>query len=387
MTRTTRRPQDDRLAPWQLAASSALTTALMSVVGATAPDLRPALGVGTAALTLAFIGQMLGALAGAWTTGRVRHRLLELSPVALLAAAAAACAAYAPTLGLLIAAMFVGGFGAMVANAGAQAETMRRAGPRRAQALSRYHVWGGAGAAVFPLSVAAALAVGAPYQSAFLFIVVGYVGYAAVNRHQRVVPSPRETGGRPPRVSARARWAVVVATVGGGLQLTFPLYLASLVVDRFEVSSATGSATIGVYALGVLIARAGGTALLSRLSVARELWLSCASLLLGYGLLAVAGSVPAIMLAALFTGLGVGQLLPLGMARSAREIGDDRYATGLVFAYNSAFQLGVPATVAVLLQVTDLRTALVLTAPLAFLIAAGVWGSRPREYDDRPVFA
>jgi hypothetical protein len=283
--------------------------------------------------------------------------------------------------------MFVGGFGAMVANAGAQAETMRRAGPRRAQALSRYHVWGGAGAAVFPLSVAAALAAGAPYQSAFLFIVVGYVGYAAVNRHERLVPSPRETGGRPPHVSARARWAVVVATVGGGLQLTFPLYLASLVVDRFDVSSATGSATIGVYALGVLVARAGGTALLSRLSVARELWLSCASLLLGYGLLAAAGSVPAIMLAALFAGLGVGQLLPLGMARSAREIGDDRYATGLVFAYNSAFQLGVPAFVAVLLQVTDLRTALVLTAPLAVLIAAGVWGSRPREYDDRPVFA
>jgi MFS transporter, FSR family, fosmidomycin resistance protein len=368
--------QEGPLAPWQLAASSALTTALMSVVGATAPDLRPALGVGTAALTLAFIAQMSGALAGAWTTGRVRHRLLEVSPVALLAAAAAACAGYAPTLGFLIAAMLVAGFGSMIANASAQAETMRRAGPRRAQALSRYHVWGGAGAAVFPLSVAVALALGAPYQSAFLFVVVGYVAYAWVNRDLRVVPSPREPRGQPPRVSARARWAVVVAVFGGGLQLTFPLYLASLVVDHFGVSAATGSATIGVYALGVLLARAGGTALLPRLAVDRELRLSCASLVCGYALLAVAGSVPAVMVAALFIGLGVGQLLPLGMARSAREIGDDRYATGLVFAYNSACQLGIPGAVALLLHFTDLRTALVFTVPLAFLIAVGVWRSR-----------
>ena len=238
MTDTTRRPPAaavpegrGRLAPWQLAASSALTTALMSVVGATAPDLRTALGVSTAALTLAFIGQMLGALVGARATGRGRHRLLEITP-----AAAAACAGYAPTLALLIAAMAVAGFGAMVANAGAQAETMRRAGPRRAQALSRFHVWGGAGAAVFPLSVALALAAGAPYESAFLLIVAGYVFYAWINRRLRVVPSPREARRPPPRVSTRGRWAVVVAVLGGGLQLTFPLYLASLVVDHFHVS-------------------------------------------------------------------------------------------------------------------------------------------------------
>ncbi|HWT26252.1 MAG TPA: hypothetical protein VN213_22275, partial [Solirubrobacteraceae bacterium] len=70
------------IAPWQLASSSALATALMSVVGTTAPDLRAVLGVSTAALTLAFIGQMLGALGGASLAGRVRHPLLEVSPLA-----------------------------------------------------------------------------------------------------------------------------------------------------------------------------------------------------------------------------------------------------------------------------------------------------------------
>ena len=76
------------LAPWQLAASSSLMIAMMSVVGATAPDLRAYLGVSTAALTLAFIGQMAGAFAGAVIIARARHRVLELSPLALLAAAA-----------------------------------------------------------------------------------------------------------------------------------------------------------------------------------------------------------------------------------------------------------------------------------------------------------
>src|SRR4051794_12506714 len=73
-------------APARLAASSALTTSALSVVGATAPDLRVHLGVGTGALTLIFVAQMLGAVVGSWVAGTVRHRLLELSPMAGLAA-------------------------------------------------------------------------------------------------------------------------------------------------------------------------------------------------------------------------------------------------------------------------------------------------------------
>ena len=369
-------PAGGSIAPWQLAASSALTTAVLSVVGATAPELRTALGVGTAALTLAWTGQMLGALAGSWIAGRAHHPLLEISPLAVLAAAALLGAAFAPSLALLVAAMCVAGLGAMAANAGSQAETMRRAGPRRAQALSQFHIWGGAGAVVFPSLVAALLAAGVPWRGAFLLIVTGFLAYAWINRGLRVVPSPRDAVTPPPRITPRGRWAITVAVVGGGLQMTFPLYLASLVVDDFGVSSATGSATIGVYACGVLLARAGGTALLPRLAVGGQLWVSCASLFAGYGLLALADSVPVLMLAAFLTGLGVGQLLPLGMARSAREIGDDRYATGVVFASNSALQLAVPGAVALLLAFTDLRTALLCTAPLAVVIALGVWRSR-----------
>jgi FSR family fosmidomycin resistance protein-like MFS transporter len=364
-------------APWELAASSALTTALMSVVGATAPDLREHLGVSTAALTLAFVGQMLGAIAGSWLAGRARHRLLEVSPAGLLAAAALVVAALAPSLPVLVVAMGAGGVGAFCANAAAQAETMRRAGQRRAQALSEYHVWGGAGAAVFPLAVALLLAAGAPFQAAFLLVVAGYLGYAWINRGLRIVPPPRAAGERRPRLSARARWAVTAAVVGGGLQMTFPLYLASLVVDRFGVGAATGSATIGVYAFGVLVARAGGTRLLPRLPVDRQLRLGCALLLAGYALLGISGDVAGVMAASLLLGLGTGQLMPLGMARSARAIGDDRHATSVVFTFNSAMQLAVPGAVALLLQLTDLHTALLLTSPLALLVALAVWRSRP----------
>jgi hypothetical protein len=68
----------------------------------------------------------------------------------------------------------------------------------------------------------------------------------------------------------------------------------------------------------------------------------------------------------------VGQLLPLGMARAAREIGDDRFATGLVFSINSAMQMAVPGAVALLLQVAGLRAALLLTFPLAVVICVAV---------------
>ena len=353
--------------------------AMMSVVGATAPDLRAYLGVSTAALTLAFIGQMAGAFVGALFIGRVHHRLLELSPLALLAAAALGAAALAPTLGLLVAAMLVAGVGGMGVNATAQAETMRRAGPRRARALSQYHTWGGAGAVVFPLTVAALLAAGVPWQSAFGLIVVAYLVHAWVNRHLRVVrPAPAD-GDTRPVVGPRARWAIVVAVVAGGVQLTFPLYFSSLAVDHFGASAAMGSAVIGVYALGVLTARAGGTALMPRLPVDRQLRAGCAVMLAGYALLALAGSVAVLVVAAFLLGLGIGQLLPLGIARSAREIGDDRYTTGLVYTWNSVMQLASPALVALLLQVLDLHAALVATVPLALLIVVAVWRSRPAD--------
>ena len=165
----------------------------------------------TAALTLAFIGQMLGALGGSWLVGRARHRCCGSARSACWRSPRSRAAAFAPSLALLVAAMLVAGVGAMGANASAQAETMRRAGPRRAQALSQYHVWGGAGAAVFPLAVAGcwprACTGGRPSR----WSMAGWLAYAWINRDLRVVPaarqaaSPRARRSRPGALGGRRR--------------------------------------------------------------------------------------------------------------------------------------------------------------------------------------
>jgi fucose permease len=348
----------------------------MTVVGATAPDMRERLDVSTAALTVVFVAQMLGAVIGSWLVGSVRHRLMELSPMALTAGLAVLVAMIAPSLPLFAVAMCAAGVAAFVVNASSQAETMRRAGPARSQAISAFHVWGGAGGALFPLFVAALLALGFPWQAAFVLLAAGFAAYAVVNRSRRVVPPAREPGARHPRVSRRGWWAVTLAVLGGGLQITFPLYLASLLVDRFGASAATGSAGVSAYAFGLLAARALGTRLLPRTGPDRQLAVAVACLFSGYALLAAAGGAAAVFAAAVLLGLGTGQLLPLGMARAAREIGDDRYATGVVFTLNSALQMAVPGAVALLLQFTDLRDALLLTFPIAAAIAVATLRSR-----------
>jgi fucose permease len=358
--------------PWRLGASSALTVSAMSVVGATGPDLRVHLGVGTGALALAFLGQMLGAIGGSWLVGALRGRSFQLAPPAILTAVALVAAMAAGSLPLLVAAMFAAGVAAFVVNATSQAETMRRAGRARSTALSQFHVWGGAGAAVFPLAVAGLLAAGVPWQAAFALLAAGYLAYAAVNRRLHVAaPAESERGPRP-GLGSRARWAVTLAVLGGGLQVTFPLYFATLLVDRYGTSEAAGTACIAAYALGLLAARAGGTRALARVPAGRQLWLSAASLVAGYAVLAAAEPTGAAFAAAVLLGAGVGQLLPLGMARAAREIRDDRYATGVVFSLNSAMQVAIPAAVALMLQVTSLRTALLLTFPVALVIGAAV---------------
>jgi MFS family permease len=362
--------------PARLCASSALTVSLMSVVGATAPALRSHLGVSTSALTVAFVFGMLGAVAGSTLAGGAGHRLLELTPLALATAATMALATTVQSLPALTVLMLCAGTAAFALNASSQAETMRRAGDARARALSQFHVWGGAGGAGFPLLVAGMLAIGLPWQAAFALLAAGYLVYALVNRDLRMVRTPRPAGAGRPALSARARWAVAGAVLGGGLQITFPLYLASLLVDSYAAGPALGSAGVSVYAAGVLVARAGGTRVLPRLGVARELQLSCVALVAGYAGVLVAPTVAVVFAAAFCLGLGTGQLMPLGMARSAREIADDRYATGVVFALNSAMQIVVPGVVALLALALELRVAILLTFPLVVLIACAEWRSR-----------
>ena len=85
-------------------------------------------------------------------------------------------------------------------------------------------------------------------------------------------------------------------------------------------AEAAGTACIAAYALGLLAARAGGTRALPRVPAGRQLWLSGASLLAGYAVLLAAETTALAFAAAVLLGAGVGQLLPLGMARAAMAV-------------------------------------------------------------------
>ena len=101
-------------------------------------------------------------------------------------------------------------------------------------------------------------------------------------------------------------------------------------------------------------------------------------MLAGYALLAAAGGVPGVIAAVLLLGLGVGQLLPLGMARTRPP----HRRRPLRDGPRVHLQLGDAAGHArpwwrCCCYVTDLYTALLLTAPLALVIVVAVWRSRP----------
>jgi MFS family permease len=360
-------------APVHLCVTSALATAVLVLVGATGPELRGAFSMGTEALAALFVAQTLGTLVGAALAARLPDPWLQPLRVGGTTAAALALAAAAPSAWVLGAAMAVAGGGAFLLVTTAQAEVARRSAGARGRALSRFHVWGGAGGLLTPLALSAALAAGISWRLGFALVAAGYVLHALYARARVVLrPGARTTRAARPRLGARARWAVVVPVAGVGLQLTLALFLAALLVDAFAASASAGSGVVALYALGLLAARVTVARLGPEVEGAAPLRASVALLLAGYAVLALAPSAAVAALAAVLLGAGVGPLLPLGMARVAGELGDDRAASALVFALNGVAQIVLPAAVAVLLALVDLRLALVATALVAALVALAV---------------
>ncbi|MBA2514793.1 MAG: hypothetical protein H0V26_10780, partial [Solirubrobacterales bacterium] len=73
--------------PWQLYASSFITTGLAGVVGITAPGVQDDLGVGYVAIGALFCTQTLGAFLGAASVAALPRRSLSLSAAAVLTGA------------------------------------------------------------------------------------------------------------------------------------------------------------------------------------------------------------------------------------------------------------------------------------------------------------
>jgi MFS family permease len=363
--------------PWQLRAPSTLGLATLSLLGATGPGVERAFGLGSGALAVAFAAQTTGALLGALAVGALRHPLLRGRPAALMTAVLLLAAGAAPSFALLALAMLGAGAACFVVNVRAQADVSRLAGTARSRELLRFHVWGGGGGFAFPLLVAGLLALGLSWRAGYWLLAAPFAAYAVV-----AAPSleaehpPRNSGGRP-RLSRRARFAVASASSGVAIQVTIPLFLATLLVHEFGTSEAAGSAAVSAYALGLFASRAAGLRLLPRCGPDRLLGSLAAIALAAYVPLALAGSAVSVAAAALLLGVGIGPVMPLAMARAATLIGDDRYASSLVFTLNGAAQMALPAAVAAGLLVTSLQTALAATAALAAFLAVAVRLSAP----------
>jgi MFS family permease len=363
---------------WRLRAPSALTVALLSLVGATAPGIEEAFGVGSGMLAVIFVAQTLGALLGAAATGALHHPLMRGRPAALICAAMLALAGVAPSFALLTLAMLGAGVACFFINTRAQADVASLAGSNRGEALSRFHVWGGAGGFAFPLLVAGALALGMPWRAGFFILAGLFAAYGALAVRSLEMPHPKRNSGRA-RVDRRAWLAIACGAIAVAIQVTIPLYLATLLVSDYGASEAAGSAAVSVYSFGLLSSRASGTWLLPRTGLDRQLRVVVAIALAGYGLFALAGSAGLVVAGALVIAVGIGQTFPLSMARSIELIGDDRYASSLAFSLNSTAQMVMPATVALWLLFTGLREALVGTAAFAAVMAVSAALSEPRH--------
>jgi MFS family permease len=363
---------------WRLCAPSALTMGLLSVVGATAAGIEEAFDVDSGSLAVIFVAQTLGALLGSAAVGALRHPLLRGRPAALSSAVTVALAGAAPSLALLSLAMLCAGAACFVVNTRAQADVAALGGANRSHAVSRFHVWGGAGGFTLPLVVAGALALGMPWRAGFFILAMLFAGYAVLAVPSLEMPHPKAARGRP-RLDRRAWLSVACGAIAVAIQVTIPLYLATMLVNDYHASEAVGSAALSVYSLGLLVARAGGTWLVPRTGVDRQLRVVVAIALAGYPLLALAQSAAAVVLAALVIGLGIGQVFPLAMARAVELIGDDRYATSLAFSLNNTAQMVLPAIVAASLLLTGLREALVGTVVFAAVMTAAAALSEPRR--------
>jgi len=364
--------------PWQLYASSFITTGLAGVVGITAPGVQDDLQVGYVAIGALFCTQTLGAFLGAGSVAAMPTRSLSLSAAAAVTAGAIAIGAAAPRYWVLLPVMFVAGFAGFTLVTRAQAELSRLAGKSRGHALSRQHVTGAIGGTVYPLAFSGLLATGLDWRSGFALLAATYVLYwASLGRgcigDSRAIAAPGGSrGGAAPVV-----WAVAVPALGVGIQTTIPLWLPTLLRDSFGASEAAASAGAGVYFFAVLAGRVSAARFLGRLGEARELTTATGLVLAGYALLAISPSAAAATGACAVIGFGVGPLLPLGVSRAVQAMAADRLASSLVMAMGCVAQILLPIGVVALLWALDLHAALCATALAAALMFEAVRRSAP----------
>jgi MFS transporter, FHS family, glucose/mannose:H+ symporter len=333
--------------PWWLYVPSPLTGVLFSLLGATGPELRSVTAIGYGGIAAIFIAQTVGTIGGAAASGVSKSLLFRPIPMALISAAALALVALVDDPLALIPILCVAGFGCYSLNARAQADLSLGSGGRPARALSLYHVFGGLGAALFPFVIAGLLRVGASWRVPF--IVVGGLfaayGVACLKWPHSGDPPELRLSALRRVVKGRSGAALIVACVGTGVMFSVPLWIPTLMHERFGWSSAAASLTSSVYMLALLVSRLVATVLVTRVSGRLILLTSALLVVAGHVLLFTAWSAAALLLAAVAVGAGSGPLLPVAIARVALWSKDDRLGTATVMGLAAASQILFPGLV------------------------------------------
>nr|WP_281373305.1 MFS transporter [Kineococcus aurantiacus] len=227
--------------------------------------------------------------------------------------------------------------------------------------------------AVVFIAAGGALAAG-DWRTPFWLYAVGVVGAVAVRVLLRE-PAPRRTGALPP-LDARALRLPLLVTLGGGLVFYTPIVELSYALDALGVGS---SATIGAVSAAAAVATCVGAASFARLAPRGSgVLLPVAFTLAGAGLVgvALAGSVPVVLLGAAVASAGTGLLLPslLTWALGGLDLDQRGRATGWWTAALFAGEFACPLLVlALTAALGSLSPALGGVALLAVLLAAVTW--------------
>jgi MFS family permease len=286
-------------------------------------------------------------MSGAAAVGVSGSRLLRPVPMALLASLSLVLCLVADRIEVMIVLLALGGFAAYAMNARAQGDLSRIAGERRATVLGLFHVFGGTGAFVFPLVIAWLLHLHVSWRAAAVLLGGLFAAYAWGCRDWTHTEAPKglhlDSLKRLARGNAGA--ALVVAVVGVGLQVAVPLWIPTILHDRFHVSPAAASGSAAVYMVALLVTRVGSALTVHRIGGRVILVAGAAAVFAGHFVLYFANGVTMMLVATVLIGAGAGPLLPVGIARVAQWSRDDRLGTAAVMALAGVAQIALPGAV------------------------------------------
>ena len=324
-----------------------MTGAFFGILGSIGPELRSATGIGYGGIAALFVAQTLGTVGGAAVAGVSRARVFRPLPMALAVAAALLVTLAVDAPLALLPLMFCAGFGCYAINARAQADLSLLAAGGRARALTTFHIFGGLGLAVFPVCVAALLHAGGSWHAPFVLVSALFGAYAVVSlrwQHSGDAPGLRLQAVRG-IVHGRAGAALLVACLGTGVMFAVPLWIPTVMHDRFGWSTSTASLTGGLYMASLLASRITVAVLATRVDARSVLLVSAAVTVAGHVILFFAWSPALLLVAAAVVAAGAAPLLPVGIARVAQWSRDDRLGTAAVMGLAALSQIVFPAVV------------------------------------------